>query len=248
MEQSTASEMAAAGLAAQCEVHVGLVRDLRAAHLALLDDQERDRAERYQLATARDRFLLGAVVLRVAAGQSLGIRPADLAVDRTCGRCGSQHGRPQLPGTGLHASVTHSGEVAAVALTCAGPVGVDVEAVRVIDFAAVADSVCAPAERKGVCTEADFFTFWTRKEAVLKATGEGLSRPMRDLHVSPPSAAPVLLGLAGGAPPPCQLADITAADGYRGCVAVLTADPVAVRTLDASELLARAQVVAPWRE
>ncbi len=244
MDRSPTSELSAGAqrevrVGAQCEVHVGLIHDLHAAHLVLLDDQERARAQRYRLAAAGDRFLLGAVLLRVAAARHLEARPADIAVDRACGRCGAQHGRPRLPGSGLHVSVTHSGDVVAVALTSAGPVGVDVEAVRPIDYAAIADSVCTPAERNAVRAEADFYVFWTRKEAVLKATGEGLSRPMTDLHVTQPGSAPMLLGLCGGPPPACQLADISVGDGYQGCVAVLTADPVAVSTLDASELLGR---------
>lgn len=224
---------------AQCEVHVGRIQDLRPAHLALLHDQERARAERYRLAADRDRFRLGAVLLRSAAARHLDVPPADVAVDRTCGRCGAQHGRPHLPGTGLNASVSHSGEVVAVAITWCGPVGVDVEAVRAIDFAAMAESVCTPAERIEVRTEADFFTIWTRKEAVLKATGEGLSRPMTDLQVTPPASAPVLLGFGNGQPRACQMADLSVGDGYRACVAVLAAGPVTVSTFDASELLAR---------
>jgi 4'-phosphopantetheinyl transferase len=224
---------------ARCEVHVGRIHDLRPAHLALLDDQERARAQRYRLAADRDRFRLGAVLLRAAAARHLDVAPADVAVDRTCGRCGAQHGRPQLPGTGLNASVSHSGEVVAVALTWCGPVGVDVEAVRPIDFATIAESVCTPAERIEVQTEADFFAIWTRKEAVLKATGEGLSRPMTDLQVTAPASAPVLLGLGSGQPPACQLADISVGDGYRACVAVLVADPVTVSILDAREVIAR---------
>ena len=88
---------------------------------------------------------------------------------------------------------------------------------------------------------------------MLKATGEGLSRPMADLHITPPGSAPVLLGLGSGPlglgsgplgpgsglPPACQLADLSVGDGYRACVAVLTEAPVTVSTLDASELLAR---------
>ena len=224
---------------ARCEVHVGRIQDLRPAHLALLDDQERARAERYRLPADRDRFRLGAVLLRAAAAWHLDVLPANVAVDRTCGRCGAQHGRPRLPGTGLHASVSHSGEVVAIAIAWCGPVGVDVEAVRAIDFAAITESVCTPAERIEVRTETDFFTVWTRKEAVLKATGEGLSRPMSSLQVTPPSSAPALLGLDSGPPPACRLADISVGDGYRACVAVLTADPVTVSILDASELLAR---------
>jgi 4'-phosphopantetheinyl transferase len=230
----------------RCEVHLGRIQDLRPTHLALLDDSEQARAQRYRLAADRDRFQLGSVLLRVAAARQLGVPPADVSVDRTCGRCGAQHGRPLLPGTGLHASVSHSADVVAVALTSCGPVGVDVEAVRPIDFAAIAESVCTPAERINVRAEADFFTIWTRKEAVLKATGEGLSRPMSDVHVAPPSSAPALLGLGGGPlgrgsgqPPACQLADLSVGDGNRACVAVLTADPVTVSILDASALLAR---------
>jgi 4'-phosphopantetheinyl transferase len=223
----------------RCEVHVGRIHDLRPAHLAVLDGTEQARAERYRLAADRDRFRLGSVLLRMAAGRRLGAAPADVAVDRTCRRCGAQHGRPLLPGTGLHASVSHSGDVVAVALTSCGPVGVDVEAVRAIDFGAIADSVCSPAERSEVRTEADFFTVWTRKEAVLKATGDGLSRPMTDLHITPASSAPALLGFRNGQPPACQLTDLSVGDGYRACVAVLTAEPVNVSTADASELLAR---------
>jgi len=223
----------------RCDVYVARLRDLRPTHHALLDDQERARAQRYRLAADRDRSLLGAVLLRAAAARQLDVRRAEIAVDRTCRRCGSYHGRPLLPGTGLHASVSHSGDVVAVALTSCGPVGVDVEAVRTIDFDAIAGSVCTPAERVQVRAEADFFTIWTRKEAVLKATGEGLSRPMSDVHVAPPSSAPVLLGLGSDQPPACRLADLSVGDGYRACVAVLTADPVTVSTLDASELLTR---------
>jgi len=221
-----------------CEVHVGRIQDLRAAHLTLLSAPELARARRYRLAADTDRCLLGAVLLRVAAARHLGIRPADVAVDRSCDSCGAQHGRPQLPGSGLQASVSHSGDVVAVALTSAGPVGVDVEAVRSIDFAAVTERVCTPGERNHVDGATDFYTFWTRKEAVLKATGEGLNRPMTDLEVTPPRSAPVLLRLGAGAPPACQMSDISVGNGYQACVAVLAADAVTISTLHASELLA----------
>jgi 4'-phosphopantetheinyl transferase len=233
MDQSPASE----ATAAPCEVHVGRIRDLRAAHLALLNDTELARAQQFQRASDSDRSLLGAALLRIVAARHLGVRPAGVAVDRTCDRCGAQHGRPQLPGSGLHASVSHSGDVVAVALTAAGPVGVDVEAVQTFDFAAVTETVCVPAERAEVRSALDFYTFWTRKEAVLKATGEGLRRPMTDLHVTPPDSPPVLLALGSDAAPACRMADIPAGDGYQAAVAVLTARPVAFSTHDATRLL-----------
>lgn len=232
MDQSAAIEPPT-----QCAVHVGRSQHLRPHHLRLLPDAELDRARRYQLAADRDRVMLGAVLLRLAAARAMGVEPGEVAVDRTCDRCGDQHGRPRLPGSGLHASVSHSGDLVAVALTAAGPVGVDVEAVRPIDFVAVADRICTPSERAEVRGLTDFYTVWTRKEAVLKATGEGLARPMTDLHVSAPSAVPVLLRLGSDAPPACQLTDIPVGDGYRACVAVLSAGPVTVATLDAGEML-----------
>jgi 4'-phosphopantetheinyl transferase len=224
---------------AQCDIYLGQPHWLRGLDLGMLDSSEQARAQRYLLADDRDRFLLGAALLRMAAGHHLGVRPADVSVDRTCLWCESQHGRPVLAGTGLHASVSHSGGVVAVAITGAGPVGVDIEAGRSIEFSAVTDSVCTLAERSCVTGLGDFYAYWTRKEAVLKATGDGLRRPMTDLSITPPGSAPVLLALGGDAAPACQMADLSAGDGYHAAVAVLTARPVTfsthgVRTLMAS--------------
>ncbi|HUB41305.1 MAG TPA: 4'-phosphopantetheinyl transferase superfamily protein [Streptosporangiaceae bacterium] len=223
---------------AQCDVYLGQPHWLRGLDAGLLDSSEQARARGYLLADARDRFLFGALLLRTAAGHHLGVRPADVPVDRTCQWCESQHGRPVLAGTGLHASVSHSGGVVAVAITRAGPVGVDVEAGRAIDVSAVADSVCTTAERASVTGLGDFYAYWTRKEAILKATGDGLRRPMTDLSITPPGSAPVLLALGSDAAPACQMADISAGDGYHAAVAVLTARPVVFGTHDASTLLA----------
>ena len=62
-----------------------------------------------------------------------------------------------------------------------GPIGLDVEQVRgLTDLAAMAGHVHSPAElaRDGTPDQDAFFRAWTRKEALLKATGEGLAEPM----------------------------------------------------------------------
>ena len=69
-------------------------------------------------------------------------------------------------------------------------------------------------------TPKDFFTYWVRKEAILKATGEGLRREMTDVIVTPPTSPPSLLSIAGDQNPPCSMAAINV-DGYAGAVAVL---------------------------
>lgn len=98
--------------------------------LALLDERERYRVRRSVGEADRARMMLGAALLRAAAGAHLGVPAAGLRVDRSCTDCGGWHGRPTLPGTGLDVSVSHSGKVVTMAiLTGCGRVGVDVERV-----------------------------------------------------------------------------------------------------------------------
>lgn len=223
-----------------CDIFLARLADLRPAHLAALDLAEAGRAGRYLRQPDRERFVLGAVLLKAVVGQRLGRPAAAVVIDRTCPRCGSQHGRPRLAAaSGPHLSVSHSGAVVAVGVTSAGPVGVDVEAVRDLDTGSLAASVCTPDELTTVRGPADFYVYWTRKEAVLKATGEGLARPLSEVRVSPPGAVPRLLALAGE-PPPCQLADLAAGAGYRGAAAVLAAGPVEFAVQDGGPLLAAA--------
>ena len=77
-----------------------------------------------------------------------------------------------LPGLGLHASITHSGEIVGVALSAAGPLGLDVEQVRERDISDLTRRVLGSGERSE--NPEDFFRYWTRKEAVVKATRDGI--------------------------------------------------------------------------
>ncbi|MFI7065176.1 hypothetical protein ACIBL3_29575 [Kribbella sp. NPDC050124] len=141
--------------------------------LDLLDDQERSRVARCAGEADRGRMLLGAALLRAAAGSLLGVAPAELTVDRTCADCGRGHGRPSVLGADLDASVSHSGQVVAVAiLVGGGRVGVDVER---LDGRPKADVLA-----------------WTIGEARFKAGGgSGLA-----VHELPPPAPGHVLTLA----------------------------------------------------
>jgi 4'-phosphopantetheinyl transferase len=98
--------------------------------LELLDDRERSRVARCATEADRGRMLLGAALLRAAAGTLLGVPPEELRVDRTCTDCGRGHGRPTILDADLDVSVSHSGQVVVVAtLIGGGRVGVDVERV-----------------------------------------------------------------------------------------------------------------------
>ncbi len=97
-------------------------------------------------------------------------------------------------------------------------------------------SVCTESERESVQAPADFFAYWTRKEAVVKATGEGLNRALTDIVVTPPDTAPAVVSIAGAARPECRISDVLV-EGYAGAAAVLTSDPVSFVVIDAAALL-----------
>jgi 4'-phosphopantetheinyl transferase len=130
-----------------------------------LNIRELERLSRYESQSDGARFLLGAVMLRLAVGSELEISPRNVPVHRACGTCGRWHGRPVVPDSRLELSVSHSGLVVALALGVGGPVGIDVE--RVGDN--------RPEDVRS----------WTRAEARLKAGGgSGLAVRELDAPVS----------------------------------------------------------------
>lgn len=210
-----------------CQIHWATLDALDPHHDELLDVVERGRRDRYQREEDRRRFTLGAVLLRLVAGP-------EQQIDRACERCGEPHGRPRLPGDDRHVSVSHSGQVAAVAVTDAGAVGVDVEAMRAFDHSPLLQDVLAPGER-APGLEA-FWAYWTRKESVLKATGVGLAVPMREVAVTAPGEPPRLLSYRGGRLS-ARMADVVFAPGHVGAATVLTAHHVQFHAHDAREWL-----------
>lgn len=153
--------------------------------LRVLDGSERERFARLRQPGDKNRFAIAAHLLRVGAGEALGIAPEDVDVDRTCETCTRPHGRPRLPGTGYWCSISHSGAYVVVVLASGGPVGVDVEDVREhrAGWRSAAAASTAPNEKRPVDFES-FLREWTAKEAVLKLTGDGLGRAMSSLELA----------------------------------------------------------------
>jgi len=220
---------------ARCSVYLAHRRHLQDMHLSQLDNVEAQRRGRYRIDADRDRFTLAAVLLRAVVGRATGVQASAVVVDRTCDSCGDPHGRPRLPGSDLEVSISHSGDVVAVAVTTAGPVGVDVEQLGV-GHADLVPTVCTGSELRHVGTAADFYAYWTRKESVLKATGDGLRRPMTSIEVTPPGTAPALVSLDGSPGVACRMTDLRL-EGYAGAVAVLAAMQVSFDVFDAGWIL-----------
>jgi 4'-phosphopantetheinyl transferase len=200
----------------------------------LLDDVERARLERFRNAGDRERFVAAHALLRIMVGRRLGCAPERVTLTFTCPRCGGPHGPPRLVDRDrrqtLHLSLAHAGARVLVAVSAAGPVGVDVDEEAATAFSgfdavalgAVERSTIArlPPSRRALAR----VTAWVRKEAVLKATGDGLNVPPGDVVVSALGEPPRLLDWDGAPADPVHLQDIdVAADGYSACVAVVSA-------------------------
>lgn len=212
--------------------------------LSLLDDVERTRYEAYRRDVDKFRFLTGRALIRGVAAAELGKEPKDIVIDSSCFDCGKPHGKPKVDG--LEVSISHSGERVALAVTELAPVGVDVEEIRdaeVDELARIAFSPGELAAFKAVPPDqrrAAFFTYWSRKEAVVKATGKGMSVPMSKLTLTAHDAPPEVL--ASDAPEVVigrvHMADLDAGDGYRASVAVFGDSTPAVTERDAADLIA----------
>jgi len=197
------------------------------AYLGVLNETERERMAALRRHEDRLRFGAAAALLRTVVGAETGTPPERVAVHRSCPDCQRPHGRPTLPGLGLHASVSHSGARVAVALTRVGPVGVDVEEPRDVLFAELSDRVLGEGERAH--DAGAFYRYWTRKESAVKATGDGLRVSLSGVRVSPPDEPARLLGYPGRPDLAAWMADLAPGAGHVGAVTVLTVEPVTVR-------------------
>ncbi len=154
----------------------------------VLGDVERARADGYASPTERDRFVAARALLRVLLGRYLGVEPRHLAL--ATGPFGKPTLDPGRAGVALEFNVSHSGDVALFAFARGGRIGVDVEARRAVPEAlTIARShfsqreAAALTAMRGETRERAFLGAWTRKEAWLKALGDGLSRPLVEVEV-----------------------------------------------------------------
>ena len=161
---------------------------------ALLAPEELARAARFAVDPARRLFILTRATLRMLLGRELGVDPQTLQFHY------SPEGKPSLhPSHGvldLHFNVSHSGELALLALARGLRVGVDLERIEdQPDIDAIAGAFFAKAERELLQQKAPaqrkdtFYRIWARKEAILKASGAGIAAGLREPDVSGLSAS-----------------------------------------------------------
>ncbi len=155
---------------------------------SVLDGKERERAARFVNKLHAARFTAARGYLRTLLAASLDCGPQDIEFVY------GEWGKPSLPPSGARSiafNLAHSCNKAVVAITQAQSVGVDIEAVKPIeDWRDLAERTFAPAECRGLFALPEsiqldgFFATWTRKEAIIKFWGVGLSVDLQSFQVS----------------------------------------------------------------
>lgn len=160
--------------------------DAARAAMRYLSDGERTRYHRFVSVNAAAAFALGRALLRVGVGRCAHCAPSE--VDLLVGR----NGRLEIvaPAGDWDASISHSGDLVGCAVAHRRRIGFDVEFHRpglilddLINYAfskseRQAFAAVRPAQRRD-----RFYSVWTAKEAILKATGEGLLDDLGSMSV-----------------------------------------------------------------
>jgi len=207
---------------ASLEVPIPRIIDLH----NLLSEDEVSRAGRYYFERDRRRFIVGRGQLREILCQYLGIDPQELTFDY------NHYGRPELSNNHkeIHFNLSHAGETVLYAITCGREVGIDIEYLhRDVDMELIIRRNCSEREKldfdvvPGELKREALFNCWTRKEAYIKAQGDGLALSLNKFSVSLLPGEPAeLIDTQGGVHETARwiIAEIDAGPGYIASIAI----------------------------
>jgi len=217
---------------AQTEIHVwhsslAISVAERETFYALLDAEERERAGRFRFDASRDAFIASHGWLRTLLGRYLNAVPRSL--EFTFGN----RGKPALQGTPLRFNLSHSGAMAACAVARNQEIGIDIELIRPMsDLESVVRRFFHPEECRKLLAlreedrETAFFHCWTRKEAYIKALGDGLSADLGRFEVTLAPGEPAAVVRIDGRPAArdWSVFGLDVGPGYAGAVAIRGTD------------------------
>lgn len=191
-----------------------------------LDRRERARAMRFRFRRDHDTYVLAHAVWRIALAGCLEVDPREVPLATT------SDGQPRLAGTALSTSLSHSGDLIAIAICPAATIGLDIERFPArIDLDALMPVFCTREEcvelsmLQGSERARSLLELWTRKEALLKAFGVGL---LTDPATTPAPSMHSLMPPANAAHyPPCHTRNLHPGKDWIAAVAA----PSAIRDI-----------------
>lgn len=210
------------------QVDVAAVADGEPRFLEILCSEEQARAARFHFARDRRRFAATRALLRILLASYVGAEPRALVLSY------SSKDKPflnsQNPNAAVEFNVSHSGELALLTFTRGRAVGVDVEKIREnLDPSMIARRYFSSNEQQQLAALdpsercPGFFRCWTRKEAYIKARGDGLSLLLDsfDVSLAPRDQNALLASRAGEADITMwSLQDLQVAEGYAAALCV----------------------------
>jgi len=190
-----------------------------------LSPDERQRASRFRFDHLQVAFTLTRGTLRALLGRYLGLAPTQIRFEY------AERGKPRVasPPSSLMFNLSHSGQLAVFAFSHHRELGIDVELIRHVDEQ---ESIVQRFFSPGEChdwfslppeqRDAAFFRCWTRKEAYIKAVGDGLQLPLDSFRVTllPGEPAALLSASDPAAIHRWAFHHFEPAEGYAGALAV----------------------------
>lgn len=151
--------------------------------LPTLSKQEIVRAEQHLLTADKSRYIISKAILKRLLSYFSNVNESEIAFKA------GKHGKPFLQNnSNVQFNCSHSEEIVVIALVRDMEIGVDIESSRrAVNHAKLQSFLCTPAELiafnelEETTKQEAFIELWTRKEALLKALGDGLTRPMNTL-------------------------------------------------------------------
>ena len=156
-----------------------------------LSADEWERARRFRFDKHRRQYVVGRGALRALAAAYLGDGTRPEEIKFSYGPRGKPFLAPPFDGHGIQLNLSNSHELALVGFVHGREIGVDVEFMRpMTDCEEIAERFFSASERQTLrsipfpAKQEAFFNCWTRKEAYLKAVGEGLAAPLDSFDVT----------------------------------------------------------------
>ena len=203
-------------------------------HWEMLSVDERQRAMRFRFDIHRCRFVAARGVLRDLLGRYTNTAPASIEF------LYGPNGKPAIPTRDLHFNIAHAEDRGVFAFTRVAPLGVDLERVRpVLEIMQIAERFFSPRELEEITRDSEeernaaFFRCWTQKEAIIKATGEGLSAAVDAFEVFPSAKSQIV---CVGTHQRFFLYDLGLSNGFTGAVACSQPSQVSLKSLTASRV------------
>lgn len=194
----------------------------------ILSADEKERSDRFHFDRHRRSFIAGRGILRHLLSLYTGLEPGQVEIQY------AQNGKPFLPGmdgpSGIRFNLSHSGGIAVYAFCRGREVGLDIELQRPLEeLDSIAKRNFSGREYAtlGSLPEQDrleaFYLCWTRKEAFIKAIGQGISFPLQQFDVSLTPGEPAQLQTVYGSQETARrwsMLDLTIADGYAAALVI----------------------------